>query len=168
MIDHTEDVRDSSDSEVERDDEDQGFVSRQDNQPSDEDLQLSPTSSNDTNAAASVEPPPLKPATMIGARRRRYKRPESPLARSTEADDDFRPISGPNPAVNYKSPVNKHEPKLIPSSNGQPIIVRADINSPEKPVIDRQSRTARAAVFSSAALRQHKFGSLPSRPTVPK
>lgn len=63
MIDHTEDVRDSSDSEVERDDEDQGFVSRQDNQPSDEDLQLSPTSSNDTNAAASVEPPPLKPAS---------------------------------------------------------------------------------------------------------
>ena len=68
----------------------------------------------------------------------------------------------------YRSPVNKHAPKVIPSTNGQPIIVRADINSPEKPVIDRPSRTARAAVFSSAALRQHKFGSLPSRPTVPK
>lgn len=61
-IDHTEDVVDSSDSE--RDEEDQGFVSRQDNQPSDEDLQLSPTSSHNTgSSASSVEPPPLKPAS---------------------------------------------------------------------------------------------------------
>ena len=67
-IDHTEDVQDSSDSEVERDDEDQGFVSRQDNQQSDEDLQLSPTSSSNTStattSASSAEPPPLKPASQ--------------------------------------------------------------------------------------------------------
>ena len=62
-IDHSEDpVSDSSGSDQEeRDDEDQGFVSRQDTQPSDEDTQLSPNSNN------SVEPPSprLKPAGTV-------------------------------------------------------------------------------------------------------
>ena len=70
----------------------------------------------------------------------------------------------------FRSPVNKHEPKAIPSPAGQPLIVRADITSPEKPVIERSSRTARAAVFSSASRKHqyHGLSSLPSRPTVPK
>lgn len=68
----------------------------------------------------------------------------------------------------YRSPVNKHMPKGLPLANGHPVIVRADINSPEKPVIDRSSRTAKAAIFSSASLKKRKLNTLPSRPTVPK
>ncbi|XP_067937437.1 leucine-rich repeat-containing protein 56-like [Watersipora subatra] len=169
-IDHDEDpVSETSDNE-EQDEEDQGFVSRQDTQPSDEEPQLSPT---DTSVSANPQATRLVPAVAIASRSRmrRYKIPtESQTAGSsvTAEDDEFRPISGPMPATrSFRSPVNKNEPKALPPS-GQPIIVRADINSPEKPVIDRSSRTARAAVFSSSALKHHKLSCLPSRPTVPK
>lgn len=69
-IDYNEEVKDSTDSE-EGEDEDQGFVSRQDNQPSDEEPQLSPSSSTNTasatasgTASGTVQPhsPRLKPA----------------------------------------------------------------------------------------------------------
>ena len=58
-IDHDEDpVSETSDNE-EQDEEDQGFVSRQDTQPSDEEPQLSPT---DTSVSANPQATRLVPA----------------------------------------------------------------------------------------------------------
>lgn len=70
----------------------------------------------------------------------------------------------------FRVAVKKHEDKDSLPPGGQPVIVRADIHSPEKPVIERPSKTARAAVFSNLALKHTKnsIPSLPSRPTVPK
>lgn len=90
-IDHSEDAVDSEnedDGEEGVDEEDLGFVSRQDNQPSDEDM-----SSPSAASSSSPSSPKLQPGAVINARRRRYKHIVE--SQPTSEDSEGRPITGP-------------------------------------------------------------------------